>query len=308
MIEDGVYYEFYGNYEALFWGWLTVYALLILLPVFVFGRKRLSRLSLKKQLSVGIPTMTVLVALPFALVAESYFAYQEFMRLCRTEAALKIYQPIPEYSQGYAVDLGNDVSLSELASCGERCEAALISTGYVFFEQISMETAEGRNALRAIIRPNSGGYEYIPYPDEPIMRVYRFNLMDADAGTCPQRSADQVGSSVRRVARGDTFYCIVGYQAEKAWSMHMLESEKLRPQQCCITQRVFRSRLVSTGETVAEYSRLGQSVARYLYPFLKIWSPYGWTGMSNRCISNPERVNGITMPIWLIGRPQDRAS
>jgi len=264
MVEDGVYYEFYGNYRSLFWGWFFAYALLILLPVFVFGRKRLSRLSLKKQLSVGIPTMAVLVALPFALVAESYFAYRDFMDLCRTEAPLKIYQPMPAYVPGYAVDLGDDVSLDELSSCTDRCRIALVDYGYEFFEQISFKRPRDPEAMRWIIRRGETGYEYVPYSDDSALRVYRFFLRPVgEAGCTEEQSQPAYWVPPGQPRR----FCIHHEVSGELRSDRMLEEVAYHMVGCCRLQRKLSSVSVSSGSRLAETSNYRYGFAPYLGAF-----------------------------------------
>lgn len=303
MIEDGVYYEFYGNYDALFWGWLTVYALLILLPVFVFGRKRLSRLSLKKQLSVGIPTMAVLVALPFALVAESYFAYQEFMRLCRTEAALKIYQPMPEYVPGYAVDLGDDVSLDELSSCTDRCRIALVDHGYVFFEQISEKLPRGRDAMRGIIRETTNGYEYMPYSDESVLRVYRFFLTPLGENGCTELRMTMVYWVPPTQQR---YFCIDHETDGEIRSDRKLQIATTIQAGCCRFQVIYRSVSIATGSQIASLSQFRYALASYLNFFGRVsWGRA--VARFDRCtahIDNKIRVDRFAAAV--VGFPRGR--
>jgi len=266
MVEDGVSYEFYGNYAELFRGWLIAYALLILLPVFVFGRKRLVHLSIPKQISIGLPTIAVLSALPFALAAESYFAYQEFMRLCRTEVALKVYEPMPEYVEGYAIDLGDDVSLSELASCGRQCQRALLDHGYDFFEQISAKNPIPEDR-RAVIGHRSDGYYYIQHLDEPILRVYRFYLTPVGEGSC----TEDRGQLSHWVPPGlPRRFCIDHEISDEIRSDREFDSDSFSFIDCCVLQLKYRSTSLLSGEHLAEAGFYKFFLPNYLSSFSAI--------------------------------------
>lgn len=308
MVEDGVYYEFYSNYALLFRWWVVTYAIIFVFPILYFGRRLITQKPLRVRLGIGVSTVLVFAALPFALVAESYFAHQEFMQLCRTEAALKAYQPIPEYTPGFAVDLGDDASLSDLRKCGGDCQRALLTYGYEFYEQISVKTPKAPDELRYIFRrSDDGGYEYIPYSSEPVLRVYRFYVTPAAEDGCQLSRGHHPGHRASWTRPTPTqLYCIE-YEVSEIPSATQLFVVSIHPEDgCCIRWSQSRTTDLLMEMTLAEARSYTFGSAVYLQPFSRLI--YGRMNATFlRCTTHVSNQFGSSILPWLVGFPKDRS-
>jgi len=309
MVADGVYYESYVDYSALFRNWLITYMVVLLLPACVVVWRRFSRKTLWVRGSLVCSLVLALGTLPFALVAESYFAYQEFVELCRTEAALKIYQPIPEYTRGYAIDVGDDAAIRRVAECNSTCRYGLEENGYDFVEQVSFGILERPHRVYRMIEGRADGtYYYVPppEPEEDIksLRVYHFTLVPVGTPGCDEKR----GHTVRwyNYSR-EHLFCVNGERRDNPISLHRIVFQS-KSVGCCIGGFGSSSYQTSSGIDAGRYQLFQYATANYMKPFFQMLWPNMSAGMFHRCSAQQGEVRFDVMLPLLVGYPKDRKS